>query len=75
MTSVLTMNAIASPTRRPTLLEPEAVSLHRQVYCPEYDDCLEIAVRSGWRSWSCESCPLARQAALPRAEDFAASGA
>lgn len=67
------MNATASPKSRLSLLEPEAVSEHRSVYCPEYDDCLEIAVRAGWRSWSCESCPRAREVRAPRADEFAIS--
>jgi hypothetical protein len=67
------MNATASPKSRLTLLEPEVVSEHRSVYCPDYDDCLEIAVRAGWRSWSCESCPRAREVRAPRADEFAIS--
>lgn len=54
------MSALANPTRRNALLEPEAVSHHRCLYCPEYDGCLEVAASSGWPSWSCEKCPLAR---------------
>lgn len=65
------MSATASPTSRPQLLEPEAVSQHRNVYCPEYDDCLEVAAKAGWRSFSCEHCPLARVGRMPRADFFA----
>ena len=54
------MSALANPTRRTELLEPEAVSHHRSLYCAEYDDCLEVAASAGWPSWSCEKCPLAR---------------
>ncbi len=67
------MNATASPSSRLTLLEPEAVSQHRNLYCPEYDDCLELAAKAGWRSFSCEHCPLARQVTMPRADFFAVS--
>lgn len=67
------MNAAASPKSLLKILEPEAVSQHRSLYCPEYDDCLQLAASAGWRSWSCESCPLARAATPPRADDFATS--
>lgn len=30
----------------------------RQVWCVHYDDCLDLAVRAGWESWACASCPI-----------------
>ena len=68
------MNATASPTSLRSLLEPEAVSEHRSIYCPEYDDCLALAARAGWRSFSCEHCPRALEVWAPRADAFAIHG-
>lgn len=52
--------ALRSP--RPSPLQrtiPEtAVDRHRDVWCRHYDGCLDVAVRRGWSSWSCASCPL-----------------
>jgi hypothetical protein len=58
------MDAKASPTMRRELLTDAAVSRHRSLFCPEYDDCLEVAVNAGWTSWSCERCPLAKVVAM-----------
>ena len=55
-----------NPTSLTELLDIEAVSYHRKLLCPEYDDCLCVAAGSGWTSFSCEHCPLARgKTALP----------
>jgi hypothetical protein len=59
------MIASANPTMRTKLLEPNAVCHHRSLFCPEYDDCLEIAVSGGWPSWSCEHCPVAASTTRP----------
>lgn len=53
------MDAIRKPTMRTKVLDESAVQRHRNLFCPEYDECLDIAVSGGWTSWSCERCPLA----------------
>jgi hypothetical protein len=57
------------PSPNPTALrapvKEEDVEKHRNVCCAEYDGCLDAALRSAWRSWSCGRCalfPLAREA-------------
>jgi hypothetical protein len=40
------------------LVEPDAVAQHRSLFCTYYDECLDRAAESGWRSWSCERCPI-----------------
>ena len=34
---------------------PESV---RNLFCPEYENCLNVAVKRGWASFSCQECPL-----------------
>lgn len=53
------MIATPNPMPLPNLLEAEAVSHHRSLFCPEYDDCLELAAGGRWVSFSCEHCALA----------------
>jgi hypothetical protein len=60
------MIASPKPTMRTRLLDASIVSNHRNLFCSEYDDCLEIAVSGGWRSWSCVQCPLATRRTAPR---------
>ena len=53
-----------NPTALRSLVKQEAVDLHRNVCCTEYDDCLDAALRNAWRSWSCARCrrfAMARQ--------------
>src|SRR5690606_8000378 len=50
------------PKPRNALLPIEAVDAHRDIWCRHYDGCLDVAVRRGWISWSCASCPLRGQA-------------
>lgn len=47
-----------NPTELMRLIDPEAVTEHRSLFCPRYDECLEHAAECGWQSWSCEQCPL-----------------
>ena len=28
----------------------------RNIYCPNYGDCLDHAVENKWRAWSCAEC-------------------
>ena len=50
------------PAALRTLVEGSEVSNHRSLECPEYDTCLDGAVRSGWRGWTCQHCPFFRLA-------------
>ena len=42
-------------------------AVQRLVFCPLYQQCLDVAVRSGWEDFTCRRCPLARQQAAPSA--------
>jgi len=46
------------PSSRESLVSEEEVGRRRSLACPEYDRCLDIAYRQGWRSWTCERCSL-----------------
>jgi len=41
--------------------------VQRLVFCPLYQQCLDVAVRNGWEDFTCRRCPLARQQAAPSA--------
>jgi hypothetical protein len=45
-----------NPTALPALVKEQEVDHHRAVTCDNYDDCLDSALRSSWRSWSCARC-------------------
>jgi hypothetical protein len=51
------MKPILRPTRLEERLREPAVEVHRNLYCPHYDSCLELAVQAGWESWTCARCP------------------
>ncbi|HLL54616.1 MAG TPA: hypothetical protein VK447_13780 [Myxococcaceae bacterium] len=55
------------------LKSEEVVEEHRNLYCGHYDACLDVAVKSGWASWSCMRCPLKHVASgtRPTALEFA----
>jgi hypothetical protein len=46
------------PTALASLVRPDEVPRRRSLACPEYDRCLDTAFRRGWRSWTCERCPI-----------------
>jgi hypothetical protein len=50
-------------------VELRDVEQRRAVHCPEYDGCLDLAVRRRWTSWTCQRCPLFAVAVAPRAAD------
>ena len=50
------------PSPRSAVLPIEAVDAHRDIWCRHYDECLDVAVRRDWRSWSCAFCLLRGQA-------------
>lgn len=33
------------------------VEEHRNLDCPSYDGCLDVAVRADWLDWTCKACP------------------
>jgi hypothetical protein len=41
---------------------PDEIDQRRSLWCPAYDRCLEVALRSFWRSWTCELCSRFRDA-------------
>jgi hypothetical protein len=44
----------------------------RNVFCPSYTRCLDVAVKAGWEDWTCARCALAHQHGnQPQAEDYA----
>ncbi|MFZ5470311.1 MAG: hypothetical protein ACOZIN_12820 [Myxococcota bacterium] len=53
---------------RPT--SGEADMRHRNVFCPFYDSCLDVAVRRGWSDWTCNHCLLVDQTPTPSAVVF-----
>jgi hypothetical protein len=48
---------LAGPSEMSAALSPEEMGRRRSLWCPAYERCLEVAFRSGWRSWTCEVCP------------------
>jgi hypothetical protein len=44
-----------------------AGAVQRLVFCPLYQGCLDVAVKSGWEDFTCARCPLARQQRAPSA--------
>jgi hypothetical protein len=53
---------LAGPAELSAALSPEEMGRRRSLWCPTYERCLEVAFRSGWRSWTCESCTHFRHA-------------
>ncbi len=53
-----------NPTALDTAINPDAldpthgVESHRRLFCPHYDDCLDVAVVHEWPSWTCTACEL-----------------
>ncbi len=48
--------AAPHPTRLERLVELEAVDVQRDVFCHEYERCLDAAIEQNWTSWTCEGC-------------------
>jgi hypothetical protein len=40
----------------PSLIEQELVGEHRNLFCPSYDPCLDVALAQRWPSWTCAHC-------------------
>ena len=60
---------------RPMPLPPDArarnTSAERQVFCPHYTVCLDVAARNAWEDFTCRRCPVARDVSDPSADQFA----
>ena len=48
-----TMLARPGPSALASLIEHEGVEAHRNLFCPRYDDCLDVALMERWTSWTC----------------------
>ena len=48
-----------------------AGTVERLVFCPLYQGCLDVAVKSGWEDFTCSRCPLAAQQTAPSAASLA----
>lgn len=43
----------------------------RNIFCPQYQGCLDLAVRSDWADWTCARCPLRAASDSLDATEFA----
>lgn len=48
--------SVTGPTEIGGVLREEQVDLHRNLLCPRYDKCLEVAVTDRWNGFSCTPC-------------------
>ena len=39
----------------------------RKIFCLHYAACLDVAAREGWDDFTCQHCPLAKEAEEPTA--------
>jgi hypothetical protein len=58
----MTTKAGRGPTALSKAPEPEEIDRTRSLWCPVYENCLGLALRAGWRSWTCGSCALFHEA-------------
>lgn len=54
---------VPNPVELPAPINPEgglrqSVELHRNLFCANYDGCLDEAVKRGWNSFTCLRCAL-----------------
>lgn len=64
-----------NPTRLDIQVSERQVDRHRNLYCHQYERCLDHAISQGWESWSCMQCPLMHSEAHgPTAHQFAFAG-
>jgi hypothetical protein len=60
------------PMRLLVLCSLEEVDQRRNLRCPAYDRCLDVACRHGWTSWTCDRCLLfTSPSPRPRLADWA----
>jgi len=53
------MNASARPARLDSTISPlNDVEEFRSLFCTRYESCLDLALRLGWKSWTCLGCEL-----------------
>ena len=48
-------------TNREEVVSFEETSITRHIHCVRYDDCLGIAIKKGWRNFSCHKCPIFKE--------------
>lgn len=67
------MSITPCPSLLPSALRSEeAVEAQRNLFCPNYDACLHLAVKRAWDGWSCRQCALRDfRFNEPQARDFA----
>jgi hypothetical protein len=47
------------PTELAAQINPDrSLEGQRNLFCSQYDDCLDVAVRQGWNSFCCTRCQL-----------------
>jgi hypothetical protein len=54
-------DAKPNPVELPTPINPEggrnqSVEMHRNLFCLNYDACLDVAVKESWNSFTCVRC-------------------
>ena len=52
---ILVMLRAESALNKPEL-NPTPRHGARNVFCPHYDECLDLAIKKGWMAWHCHSC-------------------
>ena len=64
-----TTDLLPCPTPLPSAAKSSgaAGAVERLVFCPLYQGCLDVAVKSGWEDFTCSRCPLAKQQTAPSA--------
>jgi hypothetical protein len=50
------MLARPGPSALASLIEHDGVEANRNLFCPHYDDCLDVALLERWTSWTCAEC-------------------
>jgi len=60
-----------TPVRSAAKSSAGSGAVERLVFCPLYQSCLDVAVKSGWEDFTCRRCPLARHQPAPSAAALA----
>lgn len=37
-------------------MNPFGMRGSREIYCPHYSDCLDVAIKKRWTHWTCSKC-------------------
>ncbi len=64
----LSRQRVLLPWPRVAVLREEEVLTRRDLHCPCYAVCLDMAVVCGWASWTCDNCPAFERPARSRAD-------